>query len=244
MDRLFIDDSLAENLRWNETGYGGIAPVMQWSVKQHLTIYSVGYFCGNGDVHSRDLNSGKTVQVPGVEAALSHSGTIVTILGNGTLGLKLCESPGMVAMVHPAGAPGSRAITTGELPTWGIGDKHVYFVQRTTRQVLGDPMDYATRACTSSIWRANGDGSHLQRLLVQDVFAFGPLQLTADGQSLIFSSVENPWNIWRHQPTTIAGYTPDFVKAYGPQVSVRMLNLSTGKLTTLVHNAGRPAVQP
>ena len=95
---------------------------------------------------------------------------------------------------------------------------------------------------TTAIWRANADGSHLLRVTSQDAFGFGHLQMTPDGRFLIYSRVDNPWNLWQHR---LAGnrYTNTLLQLYGPRVSIQRLAVG-GQPVTIASGAGSPVVRP
>lgn len=84
---------------------------------------------------------------------------------------------------------------------------------------------------------------HPVMILSQQAYGFGPLTVTPDGGSLLFSRVDNASALWRHR---LPGnrFNAHLLASYGPAVRVQVLNTATGAVKTLMLNAGRPAVQP
>jgi hypothetical protein len=106
------------------------------------------------------------------------------------------------------------------------------------RDALGNPR--GLRIYRSAIYRADAAGMSMVRLYSADAYGFGTLNLTPDGRSLIFSQVDNDWEIWRHRKGNVLA--PDQGK-YGPKVQIQRLDIGKGPVT-LAHNAGLPVVQP
>jgi hypothetical protein len=135
------------------------------------------------------------------------------------------------------------------LPVWSADERHLYFLrqEQLDRHELprtgSDIADLILRDHESSLWRVNAEGEEPTQLVRRKAFGFGWVAIAPDERFLIFSEVENPTRIWEHR---LAGdtYDDELLARYGPQVRILRLDLETGKLKTLVRNAGRPKVQP
>jgi len=247
-------------LYWGETGYDGTVPALSWSIRRHLAAISPN--CGSPALISDTL----TGQVRPLftdrwtEAALSPAGNLASTT--------ICQTSSpppayfyffeQCAWIADA-RTGARIadLGLGELPVWSPDGRFVYFERRAPLHLLpmqgpwlgqegavyGPEVSITESVFASSIWRARADGSQPTRIATLDAYATGPLQVTADGHSLIFSTVDNAWALYRHLlPGGV--FTAGLMAAYGPQVNIRRLDLVSGKVTLIVHDAGRPAVRP
>lgn len=228
----------AETLYDDQTGGAGYMPTVQWRVATHLAVYTGS--CGGETVYVANTRShvSRLLNTSWTEAALSASGrlAVTQVSRSGTRVLLTYAYPG---------AP-VRGVASGELPLWSRDGKFLYFVNRTPGMVLSlrNPARQAvtSRTYTSAILRANGDGGHLLRLVSDDAYGFGPLSLTPDNRSLVFSRVDNLWRLWNHRLPN-GSYTDAQLRRYGPHVSIQRF-ISGQTALTLALDAGRPAVQP
>jgi Tol biopolymer transport system component len=215
-----------------------------WSTGRHLAIYSAS--CAGG-LAMTNLRTGKTHLLGQNrqrwnEAALSRNGILAATIGTCTP--SRCAS--RITLVNTASGAIIGNTGRGELPTWSPDGHTLYFVEQTPGKVLPlqDPLGNKLQLVTfvTSIWRANADGTHVLRLVSSDAYGFGPLNVTPDGASLIYSSVENDWGLYNHR---IAGnrYTDQILKQYGPKVQVMRFD-SGRQPVAIAPNAGQPAVQP
>jgi hypothetical protein len=153
----------------------------------------------------------------------------------------------MLARLSPGGDSLVRTLGLGKLPRWSRDGRTLYFVRRVPgviyrlRDESGNLLEL--RSYTSAIWRAKRDGTGAHRLVVEDAYAFGPLQLTTDGRALVFSRIANIEALWLHR---LPGNRVNnaLLRRYRPTVSVQRLDLTTGRVQTLVAHGGRAAVQP
>jgi len=228
----------AELLYDQQTAGDGHSPTVQWRVATHLAVYTGS--CGGGTVYVANTRShvSRLLNLRWTEASLSPPGRLaVTQVSRG-------GSHVLLTYAYP-GAP-VRSVAPGELPLWSRDGKFLYFVNRTPGMVLSlrNPARQAvtSRTYTSAIFRANGDGGHLLRLVSDDAYGFGPLSLTPDNRSLVFSRVDNLWRLWNHRLPN-GSYTDAQLRQYGPRVSIQRF-ISGQTALTLALNAGRPAVQP
>ncbi len=228
----------AETLYDEQTGGAVQVPTVQWRVATHLAVYTGS--CGGGTVYVANTRShvSRLLNTRWAEAALSPSGRLAMtqVSRNG--------SHVLLTYAYP-GAP-VRSVAAGELPLWSRDGKFLYFVNRTPGMVLAlrNPARQAvtSQTYTSAIFRANGDGGHLLRLVSDDAYGFGPLSLTPDNRSLVFSRVDNLWRLWNHRLPN-GSYTDAQLRQYGPRVSIQRF-ISGQTALTLALDAGRPAVQP
>jgi len=226
----------AANLYRIETDFGITMPVLHWRTGHALSFLGVmGYVPplperGTGAAFPSDI-------------AVSSGGAVA-----GTI--QRCTSTGCssyVALLDPATGRALRIIGRGELPAWSPDGKTLYFVRRTAQRTLmfhdSNNNTVPSQVYRSEIWRTNASGQQLTKVLTEPAYGFGPLAVTTDGQSVIFSRVDNASRLWQHR---LAGNRFDdrLVKAYGPTVSVDGVNVTNGAVTEVVSNAGRPAMQP
>jgi dipeptidyl aminopeptidase/acylaminoacyl peptidase len=234
----------ADPVYWQETGFGGIPPSLQWSMARHLAVYSPS--CAGG-LYLTDIRTNSTRALGGPhqtwnEAAISRTG-ILAAIASACAPVRCAHSLILVSLTSGAII---RTLAGGELPLWSPDGKILYFVKRVPGKVLrmhdaaGNAVALQTEA--SQIWRANGNGSQPLRLLSEDAYGFGPLNLTPDGRAIIFSRVDNDWGIWQHR---LAGtrFNQAIISQFGPRV--RIERFDSGRLpVTIAADAGRPAVQP
>ena len=227
-------------LYWREVGYEGVAPTLQWSTRQRLAIYTSACI---GTVSVTNLQTGATQPFGSGEVALSSTGQAAAVRYSDTAGVLVPE----VVLVDPRTGTIRRTVAPGELPSWSPDGRSLYFVQRTRQQQLGwqDELgnNLGTSIFSSAIWRAGGDGAHPTRLTTQDAYGFGPLSVTPDAKALIFSRIDNSWNLWQHRQAGNRIPT-SFLSRYGPTTSVQRLDLATHAVKTLASTAGHPEVQP
>jgi hypothetical protein len=229
---------------WGETGFGGVPQSLQWSVSRHIAIYSASCAGGLQLADLRTGNShalGQSARLPWNEAALSHAGILAATV---TRCARQCTTS--ITLVNTASGALIRNIGPGELPSWSPDNRTLYFTRRapgrTLHMIDGSGNRVGFQTFVSSIWRANADGTHVLRLLSENAFAFGPLNVTPDGRSLIYSRVDNDLNLYNHR---LPGdrFTDQMVKLYGPTVNVERFD-SGQRPVVIAPNAGRPAVQP
>jgi hypothetical protein len=232
----------SEQLLWLETGYGSVAMTFSWRTARHLAVYTPTLCRGSVDV--TDTRTGQTGQLgqhpwQWHEGVLAPSGSIVAAM------ITAGQTRTVVLAPPRPGALG-HAIALGELPVWSRDGRVLYFVRRTPgpllrlRDSLGNAVDSQTY--TTAIWQCQADGSDLRQIAAFDAFGTGPLRLAPDGRSLVFARVDNSWELWRHRLTGDV-ITQALLARYGPQVAVVRLGVD-GALSTLVADAGQPAVQP
>jgi len=221
-----------------QTGGVGLRPTVQWSVARHLAVYTGS--CGGESVSVANTRShlSRLLNLGWAEAALSPSGRLAVT--------QVSRGRPQVLLTYPyPGAP-VRNVAPGELPLWSRDGKFLYFVNRTPGMILSlrNPARQAvtSRTYTSAIFRANGNGGHLLRLVSDDAYGFGPLSLTPDNRSLVFSQVDNLWRLWNHRLLN-GSYTAAQLRRYGPHVSIQRF-ISGQTALTLALDAGGPAVQP
>jgi WD40-like Beta Propeller Repeat len=234
----------ADAVYWQETGFGGTPASMQWSTSRHEAIYSAS--CAGGlyltDTRTRSTRALGQQGSRWNEAAISHAGKLAAVAETCPNGI--C-SRSMVVVNLTSGAV-VRNIPGAQLPRWSADGQTLYFVKRVPGRTLrlhdesGNTYGFQTE--TSEIWRANADGSHQLRLLSEDAYGFGPLSLTPDGHSIVFSRIDNDWGIFQHR---LAGnrFTAAIVTKYGPKAAVQRFD--SGHLPVFIANdAGSPAVRP
>jgi Tol biopolymer transport system component len=227
-----------------ETGFGGVPQSLVWSTSRHLAIYSAS--CAGGlamiDLRTRQTHLLGQASHPWNEAALSRNGILAATVG--ACAPTRCSTKITLVNTKSGAIVGNAG--AGELPAWSLDGRTLYFTEQTPGKVLqlkdqlGNKVQLVTNI--TSIWRANANGTHLLRLVSADAYGFGPLSLTPDGTSLIYSSVDNDWNLYNHR---LAGnrYTDALLKQYGPKVQV--MRFDSGKRPVVIApSAGQPAVQP
>jgi len=248
-----------DQLYWNETGYEGVIDSLVWSMRRHFA--AVAYGCAS-PVLVADTASGRTLPLfthQWAEPALSVGSQFAI-----TTGCQIAFTPGQYARAQCLSLVDVRTgsleanLGVGGLPAWSRDGRTLYFVRRTGKQlmhmtgpfyvrangsVMGSDEPRDDLAFVTSIWMTQANGSHPVRITSLDAFGTGPLQVTRDGRSLIFSLVDNPWNLYHHLLPS-GRYTAALLQRYGPHVSIRRLDLVTGRITTIIRDAGRPAVQP
>jgi len=231
----------AARLYWQETGFGGDAPRMSWSVKQGLAAYTAS--CAGG-VNVIDLRTGRTQSHPHwMEPALSARGTVAAV------GLASSPPPTpAVIVVDLRSGRTSHTVARGELPAWSPDGSSLYFVYRHTVRTLPARLPQngpiSLPVYRSAVMQARADGSHATSLFSADAYGFGPLNLVNGGQVLLFSRIENDWNLWRHRSQRgVLPIGPGYTSPYFPQVAVMRWDRGGG-LRIIERNAGQPAVQP
>jgi Tol biopolymer transport system component len=151
----------------------------------------------------------------------------------------------VLARLIPGGDTLVHTLGLRELPRWSRDGRTLYFVRHVPgaiyqlRDESANPVEL--RSYTSAIWRAKAHGTGAQRLLVEDAYAFAPLQLTPDGRALVFSRIANIEAL-RLQRLLGNRVNNALLERYRPTVSVQRLDLTTGRVQTLVAHGGRPAV--
>lgn len=235
---------VTRRLYWNETGYEGVPATLSWSIRQQLA--AIAPTCE----HVTSTSAGAMRVGGGEEGALSTRGLLAGIGGTCTLPPEtdffFCLYISDTRTGHLVANLGQ-----GELPSWSPDGRVLYFVRSTPTAPLTvvGPVPYLGEATVkyqtyiTSIWRVNADGSGLKRLASMNAYGVGPLQVAQDGHTVVFSLVDNVWNLYHH---LLPGnrYTQQIMSRFGPHVSIRMLDLTTGKVTIVVRDASRPAAQP
>ena len=230
---------------WNETGFGDTTSTVQWSMKRHVAIYTAG--CGGGmeltNTHTRVTRLLGSTSHPWNEGALTVGGRLAATIRSCTP--SSCSTRVVVAGLSSLDHP--RIVAQGELPAWSPDGKTLYFTRRvptTTRLPMRDQSGNKVTLGTNvaSLWRASADGTHPKRLISEHAYGFGPISVTPDGASLIFSRVGNDWNLWKHR---LSGglYTAATLARFGPKVTIQRLDLGH-KPISIAFNAGRPSIQP
>jgi len=225
-----------------QTGSDGMTFPLQWSMSRHLAIAWVPNGSALIDTRTGAVRHlGKPHQELG-EVVLSSSGQLAATLS--ICVRKQCGS--QIVLADPRTGAVTRIVGQGELPTGSPDGRFVYFVRRVPGRLLhvkdtrGNAASFQTY--TSSIWRADQDGSHLRRLASEDAYGFGFLNVTPDGQSLVFSRVDNEWKLWGHRLADDR-YTDRLLRRYGPRVQVQRLDIGRPPVT-IATDAGMPAIQP
>lgn len=236
----------SEDLYLHEFGTAMIRPSMQWSIHRHLAVYSTDCF---GSLLSTDTRTRQTRRLGSrttswYDAALSPSGVLAVSSGGGEFGVG-----GHVLLANPRTGAVLRTLPAGESPVWSPDGRFLYFIHRTPGRTL--PLqptppavwsDTPMQTFTSAIWMTRADGSGLGHLTSQDAYAFGPLHVANGGKTLIYSRVDNPWNLWRHRRSD-NHYTAAMLRLYRPRVRIQRFDLGSSPVT-LVADAGRPEVPP
>jgi hypothetical protein len=232
----------AEQLRWTEVGPLGVQRTMQWSMAQHLAVYSAT--CASG-LNVTDTVMGRTQRLDpqGMAwsgGALSRQGKLAVVSRTGATGVL------QVLVTTPRPGAVYRTVAAGELPAWSPDGQILYFVQRTVigEFAFNNPQvgAYAAQVYTSAVWRARTDGSMPALMLAQDAYGLGPLTIQARDASIIYSSVDNMTALAYHLSPNHT-YTAPLFQRYGPQVRIQEYVPGSG-VTTLLSGAGNPAVQP
>jgi Tol biopolymer transport system component len=232
----------AQQLLNQEVGFGAVRQSMQWSIGRHIAVYSASCV---GGLNVTNTETGKTERLDPhgqswTEAALSPQGKLALMTvppGSGTRS---------VVLTTPVAGAHWTIIAHGELPVWSRDGRTLYFEQRLVLKQLqlsdeqGSP--FLGLQERTAIWRANADGSSATLLIGQDAFGFGPLNLTADGKAMIFSSVDNETGLLQHLPAK-GQLTPALLQQFGPRVRIQRYDVGAS-ITTLLVGAGMPAVQP
>jgi hypothetical protein len=193
----------------------------------------------------------RSSSIPGPESRLRRGGDHLNV----TVAVTPC--PGMpaearVSCVVPADRQTGKAVRNvgpGELPAWSRDGRLLYLARRAIGATVhaGCPCgNLPMMRC--EIWRANADASHLVQITQRDAYTFGPIQLSADGRTAVFSVVDNQWDLWRqsllHGLHLLEGEDAATLLAqHGPRISIAGQDLKMHKLKTLVVDASRPAVQ-
>ncbi len=243
---------------WEEVGFEGRAPTMQWDPVRHLAIYSASCtgglnFTNTETRHTRyQPASHRSSPIgPWSEAALSSTGQLAaTYAGGSVTGLSAANAGGTgtsrLALANPRSGAILRTIGAGELPAWSPDGRTLFFVRRTpgrvltTRDTLGNTV--ALQTYYSAIWQADSGGTHLRRLTLQNRFAFGPLNVAPGGHALIYSAIDNDWALWRHRQPG-GRFSAALLQKYAPAIAVQRLDVGAAP-TVVASNAGRPEIQP
>lgn len=234
----------AASMYWAETGLGGVAPSMQWSIGQHLAIYSQS--C-RGGLNLTDTRTGVNRPLglrPATwnEASLSTLGTLA-VTTQDCNSIPNCDT--RIVLINTHSGAIVRTVGRGELPSWSRDGSILYFVQRTKSKILrlmdstGRVMEIPTY--NSAVWRANASGLQPRKLVHVSAYGFGPITTTNQGRTILFSRVDNDTNLWRHRLRN-GSFTPRLLALYGP--TVRIERLDAAGMTTLVAAAGQPVAQP
>ena len=105
------------------------------------------------------------------------------------------------------------------------------------------PGEYAPIAIfASSVYVAPANLAQ-PRLVATVQGSLGPLHPSANGSFVVVTTIDNPWELQRH----LQALTPlnqATIAQYAPPSLIRLLDVATGKLTTLAKNAEKPQVQP
>ena len=211
-----------------------------WSIKRHEAIYNAG--CRG--LNFTDTRSGQTRNLPGwTDTAVSTKGAVAAVVNCG--GASHC-----IALVSARSGSVIRVVSLGIEPIWSPDGSALYFFRQIPGPTLEVNQGDATASnklqmttASSSLWRIDANGAHLTQLTTADAYAFTWLQLTPDGRSLVFSSTDNPWQIWKHRSAGNWITFSTFYK-YLPTVSIQRIDLATHKLTTVIRDASGPEVQP
>src|SRR5205807_572020 len=129
------------------------------------------------------------------EPALAPNGTLAVVDRSYQAG----SLQFVVVLANPRTGTMVRTVGPGELPAWSHDGKTLFYVRRITGKLLHmfdsvtNPI--SSQTYTSEIWRTDSEGKNGVRLLRQDAFGLGPLQVMPDNHILIFSHVDNAWNL-------------------------------------------------
>ncbi len=235
----------AEFQQWQQVGYEGRAPAFQWSIAGRRALYSAT--CAGG-INVTNTYTGQTRRLATMTDEATANPADATLVA-GTRPAPRDTASQLVLSRLPSGGADTTVVTlgSGELPRWSRDGRTLYFVRRTPgaiyhlRDNYGNRLDLQTY--TSAIWRAGSDGTGQRRLLAENAYTFGPLQLSPDGRALIYTRVANDDALWAHR---LPGDRIDttYLSAFQPALSVERLDLVTGAVGTLAAPAARPAVQP
>jgi len=237
----------AEQLQWQYIGYEGRAPALDWSIAGHRALYSAT--CAGG-VNVTDTGTSATRRLVGLTDEVTANPAGATLIAGTAPSPRDVSSAVVLARLKPASnGPGGivRTIGDAELPRWSRDGRTLYMVRRVPgvvhhlRDEFGNGLDFQTYV--SAIWRADSDGSGLRQLLAENAYTFGPPRLSPDGHALYYTRIANDDDIWARR---LAGNrtTSALLQRYRPALTVERLDLVTGRASTLVADAARPAVQP
>jgi hypothetical protein len=215
---------------------------LQWSIKQHSALMWIGAGTSLIDTRTGVARHLGTARQQMGDAVLSRTGQLAAALQ--VCGKAGCA--GRIVLVDPVTLRATHDLGRGELPAWSADGQSLYFVRRTLTSVLrfkdasGNPTP--SNVYRTSIWRAGADASGLTRLVDEDAYGFGFLNVSSDGGTLVFSRVDNATQLWQHRLTNDA-FNSTLLKRYGPQVTVQRYS-GDGSPTTLFRDGGLPSVQP
>lgn len=232
---------------WQETGFGGVPTTLQWSMSRRVLLHSDG--CGAGldlvnlQTHvSRGLGASSR-GINWEEAALSTTGRLVVVISSA----RANQSFTYMALADPRTGTIQRRLGPGELPAWSHDGRSLFYVRRTPGRMLHKKdafgNDTGSQIYQSAIWRTDANGMHGVRLLLQNAYGFGPLNVSPDKTVLIFSRTDNAWKFYRYRDRLQGPISSAQAKRAMPQVQIERLQIGEG-IRTLIHQAGRPAVQP
>lgn len=229
----------AEQLYWQQTGHNGTAPTLQWSTRRQIAIFNAGCAGQRLSVVNLRTRAVRGLNVSWSEGALSPQGRLAAVqAGNATTERVVLTSLSRRTRVIQ--------VSRGELPVWAPNGKALYFVQRTSGRVLRlfgpNNVRINSPTYTVSIWQTWADGSHPKSLMSGDGFGLGPMYVTPDNRSIVYSRVDNVWNLWNHR---LSGNRVDaaLLAAFGPHVNVQRL-AGGGATPTIALDAARPSIRP
>ena len=236
--------SASEVLYENEggTSYGYLMSVTEWT-PQNILLFNL--ICTNIGLGRFDMSSG--TELPGFDRplrnlVLNNSGDRwYAVTGNAWER----DNPDNNQLV--TGTPDSTEITViptsakVELVFVGQTSDSLYYTERNPlgRESYDDRGLYFAYY-ESALWRIQPDGSGEERLLFgEDVQAYAQVEETAVGD-LIFVLVENERPL--AEAAQFVEGNPDTLQAYSPQRHIMQLPANGGEPTTILNNAGQPAL--
>jgi pimeloyl-ACP methyl ester carboxylesterase len=137
----------------------------------------------------------------------------------------------------------SDTLVHGSQPTWARSGRELFFVRQTLEQTLPIPSSsYPIAIFATSVYIAPANLAQPRRLVTLQG-SVGPLHPSADGRFIVFASIDNPWELQRHLQEG-SPFSDATTAQYAPPSLIQLLDVTTGKITTLVRNAENPQVQP
>lgn len=225
-----------------QTADGGMMFPLQWSIKQHAAFAWVGTGSALVDTRTGIARHLGTAHQEMGDAVLSPSGQIAAAMQ--VCGKTGCA--GRIVVIDGGTLRVTRDLGAGELPTWSPDGGSLYFVRRVKIGVLSfkDSMGnvVASNVYRTSLWRADATGQGLRRLVREDAYGFGLLNVAPHGGSLVFSRVDNATVLWQHRLKN-GRFNSGLVKRFGPSVAVQRWS-QEGGLVTLTTDSGLPSVRP
>jgi len=197
------EDAASVQFRAEQDGY--VTHSLQWS-RGHYAIYTMS--CTGGALVYKDLRTNKTTPL--------YKSNIIQVIPAPTTAMlafvtgDVYSSYGVGNTIVVQGSNGSALLrANGELPVWSPDSRYLYF-------------ERCKAGPTCAIFGTNVARQDTTQLTTwQSGAAFGPLHITADGRTLIFSRI-------------------DAIDNQHARMSIQ--RLGGGRLTTIARDASRPAL--